>query len=249
MADLNQTSDNTNVSVDIYSKIFLGGMVLCTYIIGVYLLVKLIKTSIKDKEMTWMMDICNSIFLLLHFAHSIIMNTLTYVIENVHTYTGSWFCYTSKSLTIIGDANMTGHTFIIAIMKYVRIVHHEKIRLIGKEKAQRIFLSINIIYGLYIFAFFNIINPDFLFVYDGISQANRCLGKSEIFSGNDVNKTAVKLHDTCEMVTPYDPGSFRYFVDLSRSVICWFHIILIYLNLWNILEGLLYYFTFKFMWR
>ena len=64
-----------------------------------------------------------------------------YVIENVHTYTGSWFCYTSKALTLIGNANCSGHTFIIAIMKYVMIVLHEKMRFIEKEKAQRIFCN------------------------------------------------------------------------------------------------------------
>ena len=244
-----QISDDESELIDIFCQYFLGGMVLCTYIIGVYLHGKLIQASKKDKEMTWMMDICNSIFLLILYAYIIIMKTLTYAIDNVQTYTGSWFCYTSKALSLIGHVSCAGHTFIIAIMKYVMIVLHEKIRFVGKEKMQRIFLTIYIIYPLYMFGVFNIINPDFLFVYDGISHANRCLGKSEIFSGNNTNKTAIKLHDICKLTEPFDPGSFQYIVHLSRSVICWFHVIIMYLNGWNVIEAFIYFFIFKFMWR
>lgn len=249
MEGQNQISEDTNEPIDIFCKCFLGTIVLCTYIIGVFLHVKLIKASKKDKEMTWMMDICNSIFLLILFAHIIIMKTLTYLIENVQTYTGAWFCYTSKALTLIGNANCSGHTFIIAIMKYVMIVLHEKMRFIEKEKAQRIFLTINIIYPIYVFGIFNIVNPDFLFIYDGSSQANRCLGKSDLYSGNNPNKTAVKLHNLCELTDPFDPGSLQYMVSLCRSIICWFHIIIMYMNVWNIVEAFIYYFIFTFMWR
>ena len=249
MEGQNQISEDTNEPIDIFCKCFLGAIVLCTYIIGVFLHVKLIKASKKDKEMTWMMDICNSIFLLILFAHIIIMKTLTYLIENVQTYTGAWFCYTSKALTITFNAHVSGHTFIIAIMKYVMIVLHEKVRLIGKEKTQKIFLVINILYPVYLFSIFNLINFDFLFVYGAVSQANRCLGESELVSNMDSNKTAVRLHNLCEFSGSLDVWSFRNVLYLGRSIFCWFHVILVYLNLWNVIEAVVYYFVFKFMWR
>ena len=249
MEDSIESNNQKNNSIDISLKCVSGGIVVILYMIGVYLHFKLIKTSKNDKHMTWMMDIANSILILCSWAHLIIMNILTYIISDLHTYTGSWFCYASKALTIISNAHIGGHSFIIAIMKYVVIVFHEKVRCIGMENAKRIFLMINVLYPVYMFSVFNIINPDFLFIYGSISQANRCLGESEIFSGQDPNKTIVKLHDICEFSEPFDSWSVMKVLRLIRSMVCYFHVALIYLFLWNVIEAFVYYFVFKFMWR
>ena len=147
------------------------------------------------------------------------------MIDDLYKYTGSWFCYSSKALAIIGNGNVSGHTFIIAVMKYVMIVHHEKVRHIGKEKAKKIFLVINVLYPIYMFCIFNIFNPDFLFIYGHISAANRCLGESELSSALDPNKTALKLHDMCKISDPVRSWSIMKFLQLSRSIVCWFHIV------------------------
>ena len=118
MEDSNQIDEYTNSPIDIAIKCILGGIVVITYFIGIYLHMKLIKTSRLEKCMTWMIDIANSVFLLCQFGHLIIMYAVTYGVYNLHTYTGSWFCYTSKALTLILNAHVSGHTFIIAIMKY-----------------------------------------------------------------------------------------------------------------------------------
>ena len=249
MENPNQIDDCTNSRIDIAVKCILGGIVVISYFIGIYLHIKLIKISMAEKTMTWMIDIANSIFLLCQFGHIITMYALTYMVDNLHTYTGSWFCYTSKALTITFNAHVSGHTFIIAIMKYVMIVLHEKVRVIGKEKAQRIFLVINILYPVYLFSIFNLINFDFLFVYGAVSQANRCLGESELVSNMDSNKTAVKLHNLCEFSDTLDVWSIQKVLHLGRSIICWFHVSLVYLNLWNVIEAVVYYFVFKSMWR
>ena len=243
---------NTNLEnyfIDVGLKCLLGGIVVIIYIIGAYLHIKLIKTSKNDKNMTWMMDIANSIYMLCHKAHLIIIYILTYMIDDLYMYTGSWFCYSSKALAIIGNGNVSGHTFIIAVMKYVMIVHHEKVRSIGKEKTKRIFLVINVLYPIYMFCIFNIFNPNFLFIYGHISAANRCLGESEISSALDPNKTALKLHDMCKIAEPVQLWSLMKFLQLGRSIVCWFHIVLIYLFFWNILEAFFYFFVFRFMWR
>ena len=245
MEDSNQSND----SIDISLKCASGGIVVILYIIGVYLHVKLIKISNSDRHMTWMMDIANSILILCSWAHLIIMHILTYMISDLHNYTGLWFCYASKALTIISNAHIGGHSFIIAMMKYVVIVFHDKVRCIGIEKAKIIFLVINVLYPVYMFSVFNIINPDFLFIYGSVSQANRCLGESEIFSGQDPNKTIVKLHDICEFSEPFDSWSVMKVLRLIRSMVCYFHVALIYLFLWNVIEAFVYYFVFKFMWR
>ena len=249
MEDRRPSDGHINSSMDIILNFLLGAIVIIIYVIGFYLHIKLIKAAKQDKSMTWMIDIANSIFMLCNRAHVILMNAVTYMIDDLYIYTGSWFCYTSKALTIIGNTHLISHTFIIAIMKYVMIVLHDKVRVIGKEKMKGIFLMVNVLFPIYMFAVFNIMYPDFLFIYDGVSQAKRCLGEPELFSSQNPNKTATKLNDVCEFSDSFESWSIQKSLRLTKSIVCWFHCILIYLFLWNLVEAFIYYFVFKSMWR
>ena len=114
MEDQSPSNYRTKVTTDIILKCLLGIIAIIIYVIGCYLHIKLIKAAKQDKSMTWMIDIANSIFMLGNRAHVILMNAVTYIINDLHVYTGLWFCYTSKALTIIGNTHLTSHTFIIA---------------------------------------------------------------------------------------------------------------------------------------
>jgi hypothetical protein len=177
------------------------------------------------------------------------MYAITYIIKDLYTFTGEWFCYTSKALTLLGNTQVTGHSFIIAMMKYVIIVHYERVAKFGKHKIKTIFFWINLVYPIYMMVAFTIVNPDFLFVYGSISQANRCLGKSEIFSNQDTNRTLTRLHNLCEMDAPLRNFSVEYVIHICRTAICWFHVILFYCNFWNLLEVFIYCRIFIFMKR
>ena len=247
MEDRNSEDEIGNDTVDIAMKFLSGGIVVTIYIIGFYLHTRLIKFTKKDKDMCWMMIITNSLFILGHFAHTIIMYALTYLLDNLHTYTGSWFCYTSKTLSLIGNAHLGCHSLVIAVMKYVMIVRHSKVQSIGKDRMKRIFVAINIIYPVFVLAIFIMINPNFLYLLDSISQANRCLGKSDLYS--EQNKTVIKMHHICKFSLPHSSWTFQNVFDLIKSVICWINLGIIYLNLWNILEAFVYFSIFRFMWR
>ena len=95
----------------------------CIYIIGFYLHLKIIRVCRKDKDITWKLDITNSLLLMLNFFHWILMHILTYFVNDLYTYTGEWFCYTSKVLQFYGALYQYGHTLNVSIMKYVIIVH------------------------------------------------------------------------------------------------------------------------------
>jgi hypothetical protein len=219
------------------------------YGIGAFFHWKVIKVSNRDKQMTWKTDVFNSVMLISHYAHVILMHGVTLLVKDLYIYTGSWFCYASKALVVYGNAHVTGHSFIIAIMKYVAIVQHEKVRNIGEEKAKNILFWINIIYPAYVVGMFNVVRPDFFFAYDGISQANRCLGKSDMISSQDNNKTATKLHNLCEISPPLNQTSLVYGIYIVRKATCWLHVSILYFNLWNVLEFFLYCIIFDFMRR
>ena len=248
---VNQTIMDDTVAnpISIPTQIAMCVLVLCVYALGVFLNTKIIIVSKKDKHATWRIDIFNSSMLMVHYAHVIVMYGVTYLVKDLYLYTGTWFCYTSKAITIYGNAHVTGHSFMISVLKWFLIVHWKKSRNFGEEKVKQIFFWLNIIYPLYILAMFNLVRPNFLFVYDAISQANRCLGKSDMVSSQDDNKSATKLHSICDLETPLDHISVEYIVYFGRKSICWLHVILAYSNVWNLLEIFIYCRIFLFMRR
>lgn len=241
-------SDNTH-PINTITEIVMFILALCIYIIGVFLHTKIIIVSKRENEMTWKLDIANSFMLMIHYAHVIAMYGITYIIQDLYTYTGEWFCYVSKALTFYGNAYVTGHSLIISLMKYVIIVQYEKVMNVGQDKVKQIFLWIKVFYPIYIFAIFNIVRPDFLLIYDGISQANRCLGKSDMVSSLDSNRSAIKLHNICDVTEPLRQVSFEYVVFICRQGICWLHVIIVYSNAWNLIEIVIYCKIFGFMRR
>ena len=153
MEDESTISNDEYDLVDIATKISFGVLVSFLYILGVYLHSQIIVTSKKDKEMTWKLDIINSVIISFHYGHVLIMYGVTYLVKDLYSYTGAWFCYTSKFITLSGNALTTGHSLIIAVMKYTMIVHYQKVRQFGQDKAKKIFLCINVIYPIYINCF------------------------------------------------------------------------------------------------
>jgi hypothetical protein len=134
-------------------------------------------------------------------------------------------------------------------MKYVIIVQYIKVRKIGEENVKRIFFWTNIIYPAYVIGMFTLARPDIVIVYDGVSAANRCLGKLDIISSHNSNESAIKLHNICEISAPLNNVSVEYMIYVGRTTICWINVVMFYLNLWNILEFFIYLAIFKFMLR
>ena len=102
-------------------------LAVCIYAGGTFLHIKIIQVSRREKAMSWMLDVTNSIILMLHFAHVIIMYGITYVVQDLYLYLGEWYCYVSKAITMIGNAHTTQNSFIMAMLKYVLILRFQTV--------------------------------------------------------------------------------------------------------------------------
>ena len=212
---------------------------------GVFLHIKIIQVSKREKDMSWMLDVTNSIIFIAHFAHTIFMHGITYVVQNMYLYTGEWYCYLSKAFSMLGIFHSIQNSFVIALLKYIMIVHFQPPHGRRKEYAQYLFFALNLIYPFFVFGVFLLLMPDFIIRYDGISQANRCLGIPEVKM-----KDHVKIYNACSIIAcPDENISSKYFFYLTRKSICWIHVGITYLNSGNILEMLLYFRIFAFMHR
>ena len=248
MAETQTNDDDTKTKYTVIDVLMII-IVCCIYVIGVFFHTKIIKVCKKEKEMGWKLHVFDSCLKIVYYGMLIFMNGINYIITDTHNYTGDWFCYTYKVFVMYVNMGISGHSFVISALKYTHIVHSVKVRKFGKEKVTEIFFWINACYPIYINTVFTIVRPKYFFEYDGISAANRCLGLSDVISSQDGNRSATKLHDICEFTEPTYKNSIEYVVYVCRTSICWINVILVYANLWNVIEFFVYFQTFRFMKR
>ena len=160
----------TDINIPIYhanllpTEIFTAIVVACLFLAGVYLHSQKIQVCWKEKDVTWKIEITNSILLTLHWSLLIAVYGITYFVKNLHAHTGSWFCFLLKILRSAGDAHSMGHSFVIAFVKLLVIVHAGT-DVIRKEKFKKIFFYLNVLYGALVVGIMNVIRPDYIFVY------------------------------------------------------------------------------------
>ena len=141
---------------------------MCIYVIGLYLHIRIIVASKEEKDLTWKIDVTNSILVILLFGHKILIHSLTYSVQDLHIYSGDWLCYTSKVVIHYTLLYNGGHSMIISMMKYLIIVHDSKFRF-HKENLQRAFCYINILHPVLFIAVHLILVPDFYVIYGGFA--------------------------------------------------------------------------------
>ena len=134
---------------------------ICIITVGSYLHAKIIQTSVKEKGVTWKLDCANSCIVVTHHLQCLVMEFVTYVIQDLHQYTGKWICYGSKIVSYYGNLQCVGHSTIIAFMKYILIVNWEKVLEIGDEKLKRTFFWVNMLHTPGHMLLYLCIEPDF----------------------------------------------------------------------------------------
>ena len=117
--------ENDNLYTVLIALIVVASLI---YFVGIYFHVKIIQVSKKDKDLTWKIDIANSIMMLFIFLQSIFMHSITYIIRDLHMYLGEWFCYLFKVIANYSNFYLFGHAFFISLTKYTVIVHWQKAR-------------------------------------------------------------------------------------------------------------------------
>ena len=223
-------------------------IVVCIYIIGWYLHLKIIKISKKEKEMTWKLDITNSSLLLFHYTHVIFMDIITYIVPNLYQHLGTWFCYTSKVVMHYTNLYTVGHSMVVSMLKFTLIVYWKKARSFGNAKIKEIFFWVNLCYPLLMMLIHVMIKPDFYLIYDAYARIDRCLGDPSNNWDKDSNRTQIKIHTICKMfVAPPEDEQIAYIIYLIRSTACWMHVGVAYLVLWNFFEMISYCRIFAFM--
>ena len=235
---------------DVVSTLVQPMIAVFTFAIGLYLHLRVINVSMTEKDLTWRLDVFNSSLLIGLFLYNMIIHIITLFIQDLHLYTGDWFCYGSKVLIYIGYRYMHGHTLIVSILKYVIIVQWQKARDVGHDQIKQIFLWINILHPLLDVSTHLFVSPDFFWSWDNYPEIDRCLGDNKHLFDPNFNTTRNKLHDICNALTPPLSDAYaQYGLYVLRKGICWTQIVFFYSIMGNFLEMIVYIRIFWFMRR
>ena len=245
------SKENDELSPDIIALMVVAVVI---YFWGVYFHLKIVEVSKKDKDITWKLDVANSIMIILIYSRSITMHCITYIIRDLYKYTGQWFCYVFKVLGIYSTFYLYGHALIISLTKYTIIVHWQKAREWGNKKVAMVYFWINIIHpGISILIWF-CIRTDFIWAFDGWAQIDRCLGDpkdrwEDNFEKMKENASLVLPHNLCQIIAPPQQDYIQYIIHMVRTFICWIHVGVHYGATTNFLEMAVYCKIFVFMRR
>ena len=219
------------------------------YLIGLYQHSRIIKVCVKEKDMTWKLDVTNSILLLIHFGHKLLLHGVTFLVQDLSIYTGDWLCYISKVITHYLGLYTTAHSLVVGILKYFLVVHLSSTRDVRKEKIKLLFFYLNFLHPLLTISFHLLIRSDFYIAYDGFAQIDRCLGDPKKNWIENTNTSQNKLHNMCIFLVRANQFDVEYILMLIRWGACWLQVIVLYLITFNFFEIIVYCRIFSFMRR
>ena len=236
--------DNTSIAImpdyNIATSIVLETVIAILYVIGLYLNIKILIVSRKEKSMTWRIDFAHSIILIFLYTYNPLIHSIPYFVQDLYLVTGTWFCYAAKVVSHFLISYLASHSLIIAFLKYIVIVYGEKFGSF-KEKIIKVFFYINVAYPIFLTLLPLIYIPDFFVIYNGHTHINLCLG-------ND-NRTYTKLWSMCELIGPLEDNSGYNAINILKWVVCKAHVILFYVGGCNLLDIFFYCKTFAYMRR
>ena len=239
---MNETSDSDSPILWIFKFL--------TYFTGIYFHIKVILVSIREKGLTWKLDITNSSISIAHFTHILFLYIITYAVDDLSLYTGDWFCYLAKEVRFYGALYLTGHSLVLSVMKYILIVNWEKISGTRNNMVKAICFWFDLLHPIISIGVFIIITPDFVWAWDGYKEIDLCLGDPKNHWVPNSNTSQTKGHDLCLKLLDTVPDSYlEYIIWFIRSSVCWIQIVVLYLVSWNFWEMITYCRIFAFMHR
>ena len=238
--DINVNNDSD--PIDLKSFVASITTLLILFFIGLYLQIKIIKVSIETKGVNWKVDIQHSITMIIFFSIRICFEMVTYFIPALHQYTGSWFCYLILFINQFGTVSVFSHSLVIAIYKYIYVMHNTFILSIGEDNANLVSVWISIIFPA-VFAISLTARPSSTILH--YSSVLSCVGM-EVEKDTQTHKPWIqrlKTFFTCGFVDTSNHeinDIWNQFIDIINVAGCSITSVLLSIIVLNILEVFFY---------
>ena len=175
----------------------------------------------------------------------LIFSTITDFIHPVDQVIGEWFCTMGKLIMYFCFIIISFNSFIVALMRYVFIVHEDKVKRFGKPKVKLFFLILSLVFPLLLNIWRTVDAP----AKDPMSFINKCYGNHHRVFLMEVSSTYMAGEGFCPTM-PYDEGDFfGMLMTFAGKFSCIFRVIIVFILGFNFTEGILYYKIFVHMMR
>ena len=146
----------------------------------------------------------------------ILFISITDWINPANEVIGQWFCTIGWISTFLAWNIISFHSFIVAVMRYVFIVHEEKVKNYGKEKARRIFLYLSFFIPLIVVIWRVIENTDL----DVMAYVNKCYGRGHRSFLVDTSSLQITKRTFCQFENYAGKGIWRTILAILQQTSC-----------------------------
>ena len=153
---------------------------------------------------------------------------------------GTWYCQVGFLVMVYGITHIVFHSFVVAFMRYVFIVHNKRVASFGKERAKRLFLWMSFLVPM--------LTTTWRFVghleVSAYSSFNKCNGihHASFLMENGFGSTAENLF--CFMEEYEGEKDFLSLATLKRTLCMLSSIVYVVMG-FNVIEGIFYWRTLK----
>ena len=145
------------------------------FCVGLLIQLKIIFVCNKDKDgKTWQIHMTHSIVTIIYFSFNVIFQTFTHFIPFLSQHTGDWFCYLAAFVELFCFYSLSTNSLLIAVMKFVFIVHNNKVLEFGEDRTKITFFLINLALPL-LLTTSDIVTEN----WDYFGDLTSCFGQSE----------------------------------------------------------------------
>ena len=183
------------------------------------------------KEVTMICTITNMIV----WPFWVIFTSGTDFLHPINEIIGKWFCSLSNLFMFYSFSIISFNSFIVAAMRYLFIVHKEKVEKFGKRKTKTVFL------------FFNLFVPAILVVLDVIENAelnplsyiNKCNGVDHKVFLADGKVFLAPL--SCGPAISVGTDLYGVMLEMIKRTCCIVKLVLVLVMGLNFFEGIIYF--------
>ena len=143
-----ETPDSTILDNEtIISEIVITVVKIFVICLGSFIQLKIILTCLNAKDtITRQIDITQAVAITIFVFFTNLFEPITDHIPDLHEKVGDWICHIAAFIYLFTVYVCLFHSFVVALMKYIFIVHHMKNRAFGERKTQKIFFLATIIH-------------------------------------------------------------------------------------------------------
>ena len=206
-------------------------------IIDEYVCFKLLKAMKQEKSLIG--DVTTIVLYIEMVFHPfwLIFTTITDLIHPLNDLLGQWFCILGWVFLNLATSAVSFHSTIVAVMRYVFIVHEEKVRLFGRDKIKKVFRWTSILLPLFGILWAGLEGPS-ISIFNSV---NKCNGKQvQLF----LAETSALYELSTRFVVSDINTSTEYFdtvLQILKDISKILRMVVLVILGFNITEGILYY--------